>query len=109
MNDYDLTPPSNRRSLVNAYREASQRANKTFDALEKVCVENCLIKIQIALSNHSGSEKTVKVYVTDIEHISKQVCEKVSNELKQLDIQHTYNHWAGDQREPPEAWFKIEL
>lgn len=109
MNDYDLIPPSNRRLLIDAYREASQRANKTFDALEKVCVENCLIKIQIALSNHSGSEKTVKVYVTDIEHISKQVCEKVSNELKQLDIQHTYNCWAGDQREPPETWFKIEL
>ena len=63
MNDYDLIPPSNRRLLIDAYREASQRANKTFDALEKVCVENCLIKIQIALSNHSGSEKTVKVYV----------------------------------------------
>ena len=103
MNDYDLIPPSNRRLLIDAYREASQRANKTFDALEKVCVENCLIKIQIALSNHSGSEKTVKVNVTDVEHISKQVCEKVSNELKQLDIQHTYNHWAGDQREPPET------
>ena len=109
MNDYDLTSPSNRRSLVNAYREASQRANKTFDALEKVCVENCLIKIQIALSSHNSSEKIVKVYLTDVEHLSKQVCQKVSNELKQLDIQHTYNHWAGDQREPPETWFKIEL
>ena len=109
MNGYDLIPPSNRRLLIDAYREASQRANKTFDALEKVCVENCLIKIQIALSNHNSSEKTVKVNVTNIEHISKQVCEKVSNELKQLDIQHTYNHWAGDQREPPETWFKIEL
>ena len=38
MNDYDLIPPSNRRLLIDAYREASQRANKTFDALEKVCV-----------------------------------------------------------------------
>ena len=109
MNDYDLIPPSNRRLLIDAYREASQRANKTFDALEKVCVENCLIKIQIALNNHNSLEKIVKVNVTDIEHISKQVCQKVSNELKQLDIQHTYNHWAGDQREPPETWFKIEL
>ena len=109
MNGYDLIPPSNRRSLVNAYKEASQKANKTFDALEKVCVENCLIKIQIALSNHNSSEKIVKVNVTNIEHISKQVCEKVSNELKQLDIQHTYSYWGGDQREPPEAWFKIEL
>ena len=88
MNGYDLIPPSNRRSLVNAYKEASQKANKTFDTLEKTCVENCLIKIQIALSSHNSSEKTVKVYVTDIEHISKQVCQKVSNELKQLDIQH---------------------
>ena len=109
MDTNDLTSPSNRRSLVNAYKEASQKANKTFDALEKACVENCLIKIQIALSNHNSSEKTVKVYVTDVEHISKQVCEKVSNELKQLDIQHTYSHWRGDQREPPETWFKIEL
>ena len=109
MNNYDLTSPSNRRSLVNAYKEASQKANKTFDALEKVCVENCLIKIQIALSNHNSLEKTVKVNVTNIEHISKQVCQKVSNELKQLDIQHTYSYWGGDQREPPEAWFKIEL
>ena len=109
MNGYDLIPPSNRRLLIDAYREASQIANKTFDALKKVCVENCLIKIQIALSNHNSSEKTVKVNVTNIEHISKQVCEKVSNELKQLDIQHTYNFWAGDQREPPETWFKIEL
>ena len=105
----NVTPPSNRRALVNAYREASQKTSKTFDALEKACVENCLIKIQIALSNHDSSEKTVKVYVTDVEHISKQVCEKVSNELKQLYIQHTYNFWAGDQREPPETWFKIEL
>ena len=97
------------KQLVEQYKAGSEKANKTFDTLEKTCVENCLIKIQIALSNHNSSEKTVKVYVTDIEHISKQVCEKVSNELKQLDIQHTYNHWAGDQREPPETWFKIQL
>ena len=54
MNDYDLTSPNNRRSLVNAYKEASQKANKIFDALKKACVENCLIKIQIALSNHNS-------------------------------------------------------
>ena len=54
MNGYDLIPPSNRRLSVDAYREASQRAYKTFDALEKACVENCLIKIQIALSNHNS-------------------------------------------------------
>ena len=109
MNDYDLIPPSNRRSLVNAYKEASQKANKTFDTLEKTCVENCLIKIQIALSNHNSSEKTVKVVLTDIEHISKQVCEKISSELEKLDIKHTYWHWRGDQREPPETAFSIKL
>lgn len=109
MNDYDLIPPSNRRLLIDAYREASQRANKTFDALEKVCVENCLIKIQIALSNHSGSEKTVKVNVTDVEHISKQVCEKISSELEKLDIKHTYWHFVGDFREASETAFSIKL
>lgn len=98
-----------RSSLKKTYETARTIVKQDTLQKQKVAVESCLQVIESALAKGNNTYSVLKVDLLKVNNVNRDVLNEVSKELNQLEIDHSFQYYAGCQREDPEAFFLIKF